>query len=212
MTVVFRIFDDAVGFRYELPAGPGFTHANIADELTEFNVAESGTAWWDEALEWNREEYLYRRTPIEEIGTAQTPLTIRTDSGLHLSIHEAALVDYSGMDLRRIHDGLLKADLMPSSTGPKVSRDLPLATPWRVIMIAPDAPALYKSAQIDPQPQRAQQARRRQLGQADEICRHLVGHAPRPGDLELRAQAWRDDRQRQEDDRFRRGQRLQGAC
>ena len=147
MTVVFRIFDDAVGFRYELPAGPGFTHANIADELTEFNVAESGTAWWDEALEWNREEYLYRRTPIQEIGTAQTPLTIRTDSGLHLSIHEAALVDYSGMDLRRIHDGLLKADLMPSSTGPKVSRDLPLATPWRVIMIAPDAPALYKSAQ-----------------------------------------------------------------
>jgi alpha-glucosidase len=147
MTLVFRVFDDAVGFRYELPAGPDFTHANIADELTEFNIAEGGTAWWDEALEWNREEYLYRRTPIQEIGTAQTPLTIRTDSGLHLSIHEAALVDYSGMDLRRVHDGLLKATLMPSSTGPKVSRDLPLATPWRVIMIAPDAPGLYKSAQ-----------------------------------------------------------------
>lgn len=148
MTVVFRVYDDAIGFRYELPAAPNFTHANIADELTEFNVAEAGTAWWDEALEWNREEYLYRTTPIEEISTAQTPLTIRTGSGLHLSIHEAALVDYSGMDLRRVHDRLLKADLMPSSTGPKVSRDLPLATPWRVIMIAPDAPALYKSAQV----------------------------------------------------------------
>jgi alpha-glucosidase len=148
MTIVFRIYDDGVGFRYELPRGPNFTHANIADELTEFNVAEPGTAWWDEALEWNREEYLYRRTPIEEIGTAQTPLTIRTASGLHLSFHEAALVDYSGMDLRRVQGRVLKANLMPSSAGPKVSRDLPLATPWRVIMIAPDAPALYKSAQI----------------------------------------------------------------
>ena len=148
MTVVFRIYDDGVGFRYELPSRPNFTHANIADELTEFNVAEPGTAWWDEALEWNREEYPYRRTTIDQIGTAQTPLTIRTDSGLHLSFHEAALVDYSGMDLRRVQGRVLKATLMPSSAGPKVSRDLPLATPWRVIMIAPDAPALYKSAQI----------------------------------------------------------------
>ena len=148
MTVVFRLFDDGVGFRYELFAAPGFTHANIADELTEFNIAEPGTAWWDEALEWNREEYVYRRTPIGEIGTAQTPLTVRTASGLHLSFHEAALVDYSGMDLRRVQGRVLKANLMPSSSGPKVSRDLPMATPWRVIMIAPDAPALYKSAQI----------------------------------------------------------------
>jgi alpha-glucosidase len=96
MTIVFRLFDDGIGFRYELPGGPNLTHADIADELTEFNIAEPGTAWWDEALEWNREEYLYRRTPIEEIGFAQTPLTIRTASGLYLSIHEAALVDYSG--------------------------------------------------------------------------------------------------------------------
>jgi alpha-glucosidase len=148
MTVVFRVFDDGVGFRYELPKGPNFSQANIADELTEFNLAEGGTAWWDEALEWNREEYVYRRTPIDEIGTAQTPLTVRTSSGIHLSFHEAALVDYSGMDLRRVHDRVLKATLMPSSTGPKISRKLPLATPWRVIMIAPDAPSLYKSAQI----------------------------------------------------------------
>lgn len=148
MTIVFRVFDDGIGFRYEIPRQANLTRANIADELTEFDVAEPGTAWWDEALEWNREEYLYRRTPIEEIGTAQTPLTIRTASGLHLSIHEAALVDYSGMDLRRVQGRVLKATLMPSSTGAKVSRDLPLATPWRVILIAPDAPSLYKSAQI----------------------------------------------------------------
>jgi alpha-glucosidase len=148
MSVQFRVYDDGIGFRYDIPKQPNLTQANIADELTEFVIAEPGTAWWDEAQEWNREEYLYRRTPIEEVGFAQTPLTIRTASGLHLSIHEAALVDYSGMDLRRVHDRVFKANLMPSSTGPKVTRDVPFTTPWRVIMIAPDAPALYKSAEI----------------------------------------------------------------
>ena len=148
MTVVFRVYDDGIGFRYEIPRHEKLAHANIADELTEFNVAEAGEAWWDPAFEWNREEYIYNRTPIEQIGTAQTPLTIRTNSGLHLSFHEAALVDYSAMNLRRVGGRTLKAALTPSATGPKVSRDTPVATPWRVIMIAPDAPSLYRSAQI----------------------------------------------------------------
>jgi len=148
MTVVFRVFDDGVGFRYELPQQPKLSHANIADELTEFAIAEPGEAWWDPAFEWNREEYVYNRTPIEQVGTAQTPLTVRTASGLHLSFHEAALVDYSAMNLRRVGGQTLKAVLTPSSNGPKVSRDTPFATPWRVIMIAPDAPSLYRSAQI----------------------------------------------------------------
>lgn len=148
LNVVFRIYDDGIGFRYEFPRQPNLATARIADELTEFNVVEPGEAWWDPAFEWNREEYLYNRTPIEGIGTAQTPLTIRTASGLHLSFHEAALVDYSGMNLRRVQGGVLKAVLTPSSTGAKVVRDTPFATPWRVVMIAPDAPALYKSAQI----------------------------------------------------------------
>ena len=148
MTVVFRVYDDGIGFRYEIPRHEKLAHANIADELTEFNVAEPGEAWWDPAFEWNREEYIYNRTPIEQIGTAQTPLTIRTNSGLHLSFHEAALVDYSAMNLRRVGGRTLKAVLTPSAAGPKVSRDTPVATPWRVIMIAPDAPSLYRSAQI----------------------------------------------------------------
>jgi alpha-glucosidase len=148
MTVVFRVYDDGLGFRYELPKQAKLGHANIADELTEFTIAEPGEAWWDPAYEWNREEYVYNRTPIEEIGTAQTPLTVRTASGLHISFHEAALVDYSAMNLRRVGGRTLKAVLTPSSTGPKVSRETPFATPWRVIMIATDAPSLYRSAQI----------------------------------------------------------------
>jgi alpha-glucosidase len=55
MTVVFRVYDDGVGFRYEIPKHAKLTRVNIADELTEFNVAEGGEAWWNEALEWNRE-------------------------------------------------------------------------------------------------------------------------------------------------------------
>ena len=208
MTVVFRLFDDGIGFRYELPSAPNFTHANIADELTEFDIAEPGTAWWDEALEWNREEYLYRRTPIEEIGTAQTPLTIRTSSGLHLSIHEAALVDYSGMDLQaRFRSG-------PESQSHALldgSEGQPRAAARNAVARDHDRRRCTRTLQIGadhPQPQRAEQARRRQLGQADEICRHLVGNAPRQGDLELRAEARRHHRERQALHRLRGQERL----
>jgi alpha-glucosidase len=148
MTVVFRVYDDGVGFRYEIPRHEKLTRANIADELTEFNIVEPGEAWWNPAFEWNRREYVHSRTPIEQVGTAQTPLTIRTSSGLHLSFHEAALVDYSAIYLRRVGGRTFKTVLAPSSAGPKVSRETPVATSWRVIMIAPDAPSLYRSAQI----------------------------------------------------------------
>ena len=148
MRVRFRVFDDAVAFRYELPEQPNLKTANIVEELTQFNVVEPGEAWWAPAFESNREEYLYNQTPIAGIGTAQTPLTMRTASGLHLSIHEAALIDYSGMNVARVQDGLLKAVLTPSSSGPKVVRDTPFETPWRVIMIAPDAPSLYAANKV----------------------------------------------------------------
>ncbi|RZA18569.1 MAG: glycoside hydrolase family 97 protein, partial [Lysobacteraceae bacterium] len=99
--VVFRVYDDGVGFRYEVPKQPALAEARIQQELTEFAIARPATAWWIPALEWNREEYLYNRTPLQEVGVAQTPITLRTDDGVHLSIHEAALVDYAGMNLMR---------------------------------------------------------------------------------------------------------------
>jgi len=148
MTIVFRLFDDGVAFRYALPAQPNLSRANIVEELTQFAIVEPGTAWWSPAFESNREEYLYNRTPVDGIGTAQTPLTIRTASGLHLAIHEAALVDYSGMNVARVQGGMLKAILTPSSSGPKVVRDTPFETPWRVILISPDAPGLYHSNRL----------------------------------------------------------------
>ncbi len=143
MRVRFRVFDDAVAFRYELPEQENLKTANIVEELTQFRVLGQGRAWWAPAYESNREEYLYNDTPITGVGTAQTPFTIRRDDGIHVAIHEAALVDYSGMNIAHVQDGLMKADLTPSSSGPKVVRDTPFETPWRVILIAGDAPSLY---------------------------------------------------------------------
>lgn len=143
MTLVFRLFDNGLGFRYALPGQPNLKSANIVEELTQFRIVEPGEALWSPAFESNREEYLYNRTPISGITTVQTPVTIRTRSGLHLSIHEAALVDYSGMNVRGVENGLLEAVLTYSAGGPKVVRETPFETPWRVILIAPDAPSLY---------------------------------------------------------------------
>lgn len=147
--VTFRIFDDGVGFRYTLPDQPNLHHANIAGELTEFAFAEPGTAWWKPAYLWNREEYLYKKTPLDGVGTAQTVMTVKLASGTHVAIHEAALVDYAGMNLRRSErPNAFQADLTPGSGAPAVSRDAGFSTPWRTIAIADDAPGLYNASRI----------------------------------------------------------------
>ena len=146
--VVFRVFDDGIGFRYELPKQPKLDEVRIQQELTEFAIARPATAWWIPALEWNREEYLYNRTPLREVGVAQTPITLRTDDGVHLSIHEAALIDYAGMNLMRGGDGRLRALLTQGSEGAPVIRRTPFATPWRTIEISDRAGGLVESSLI----------------------------------------------------------------
>ena len=149
--VVFRVYDDGLGFRYEFPKQDGGNgEVRIRQELTEFAVARPATAWWIPAFEWNREEYLYSRTPLAEIGVAQTPLTLRTDDGLHLSIHEAALVDYAGMNLAKGDGGVLRAALTPGGgdRGTAVVRTAPFNTPWRTIQIGARAGDLAESSLI----------------------------------------------------------------
>lgn len=143
--VRLRVFDDGFGFRYEFPEQPHFKTARIAEELTEFNIAEDGTAWWIQAGDWNRYEYLYTETPISSVSTAHTPITFRMADGTHLSLHEAALVDYSGMWIRRMQSTNFRAQLAPSPRGPKVVRDAPFHTPWRSIRIADGPAGLYES-------------------------------------------------------------------
>lgn len=145
LDVVFRVYDDGLGFRYEFPERASLETVNIAEELTEFVIADPGTAWWIPAGEWNRYEYLYHETPLSEVTQAHTPITIRTEDGLHISFHEAALVDYSGMWFRRVEDRRFRAELAPSSHGPKVSRTAPFHTPWRTIQISETAGGLAES-------------------------------------------------------------------
>ena len=148
VSIELRVYDDGLGIRYRLPARANDAAWNIAEELTQFNIAGDGKAWWAPAFESNREEYLYNETPVSGIATAQTPLTMMLADGTHVSIHEAALVDYSGMNVARVEGTLLKAVLTPSSTGPKVSRTGEFTTPWRMITIAPDAPSLYAARNL----------------------------------------------------------------
>jgi alpha-glucosidase len=99
MTVIFRVFDDGIGFRYEIPEQPNLVNFEIMDELTEFNWTHDHKAWWIPALQWNRYEYLYQNSPLSAIDTVHTPLTMETSNGLYMSIHEAALTDYASTTL-----------------------------------------------------------------------------------------------------------------
>ena len=140
MGVRFRLFNNGVGFRYELPDQPNLKTVRITDEVTEFDIAQRGTAWWIQAGEWNRYEQVYQQTPIDAVATAHTPMTIKLEDGTHLSFHEAALVNYSGMWLKRTDAQRFRATLSPAASGPRVVRDAPVLTPWRTIRIG-DSPA-----------------------------------------------------------------------
>jgi alpha-glucosidase len=145
MNIRFRLFDNGVGFRYEIPGQPNLKRMNIAEELTEFSVASPGTAWWVAGLEWNREEQIYQQTPIGSVSTAQSPITMRLDDNTHLSFHEAALTDYAGYYLKRQDGRSFRTTLAPSSHGPRVVRDTPFSTPWRTIRIGDSAASLVEN-------------------------------------------------------------------
>ncbi len=134
--IVFRAFDDGIGFRYEIPSQKGLDRFEIMDELTEFKLPDDHMAWWIAAYQWNRYEYLYKHTHVSRFDTVHTPLTMETKDGLCLSIHEAALVDYPSMTLLRTDGTTLKADLVPWSDGVRVKAVAPMKSPWRTIQLA----------------------------------------------------------------------------
>lgn len=146
--VRFRAFDDGVGFRYEVAKQKKIRKVEIVDELTQFTVAEKSTVWSIPARRWNRYEYLYTEGKASDEIMAHTPMTLRTPSGTHLSIHEAALVDYSAMALKQTRPGRFKADLAPWSDGALVRATAPFVSPWRTIQISPDAKGLLNSSLI----------------------------------------------------------------
>jgi alpha-glucosidase len=145
--VIFRVFDDGFGFRYAYHGIPAGEAVAIRDELTEFRLVGDWDAWWYPARQPDRDEYLYRRAPLRDVQLAETPLTLQSD-GLYLSIHEAALLDYASMNLRRTAERTLKADLMPWSDGVLVRKTGPFTTPWRTVLIG-DSPMALADSRIE---------------------------------------------------------------
>ena len=146
--VRFKVFNDGVGFRYEVPKQTGLAgDIEITNEMTEFAIkgADKSTAWWIPSRGWNRYEYLYETTKFTEVDRVHTPFTFKLDNGTHISIHEAALVDYAGMTLQQMRGGVLKADLTPWSDGILVKKKANFTTPWRTIQISEDAVGLLNS-------------------------------------------------------------------
>lgn len=144
-TMRFRVFNDGIGFRYELPEQPGSQQVKIVDEITEFRVVPESKAWWVPARGWNRYEYIYKETTVEDIDRVHTPFTFRLPTGTHVSIHEAALVDYAAFSLDQQRRGVLKTELTPWYDGIKVRSALPLKSSWRTIQIADQAVELLNS-------------------------------------------------------------------
>lgn len=165
MQISFRIFNDGLGFRYIFE---GDDSLRIKQELTEFAMAGNHTAWWIPA-DWDQDEHWYTKSKLSEIDTigksgeqflstsfiaekhgANTPLTMLTSDGIHLSIHEAALVNFPGMSLKLDPKSLVfSSSLAASPNGLKATVKLPFSTPWRTIQISKDVPGLVNSYLIE---------------------------------------------------------------
>jgi len=164
VNVTFRVHDDGVGFRYEFQQQEGWTEALIKEEKTQFNLTEDYKTFWTPG-DWDIYEHLYNTTKLSEINALQyanhknlaqthipnnavnTPVTLVGDDGLHLSFHEAGLVNYSGMTLGVDTENLNFESILVGSenTEYKVKRKLPFKTPWRTIQITDNAPDLIES-------------------------------------------------------------------
>ena len=158
MAIRFRLFNDGLGFRYEFGPMDWPEYFIINDELTEFAMAEDYTAFWIPG-DFDTQEYEYTRSRISEIpslvadqllpnpwhfpysvNAVQTSLQMKSDDGVYVNLHEAALVDYSCMNLE-LEPGTLtfKASLVPDATGGKGTIQTPAKSPWRTIQVTDDA-------------------------------------------------------------------------
>ena len=167
MIVRFRLFDDGLGFRYEFPQQPNLRYFTVLDEMTEFRMTGDHKAWWL-AGDYDTQEYNYGESRLSQVrelmpGTlvegasqhvaaptaVQTSLQMKTDGGLYINIHEAALIDYPAMTLiLDDKDFSFKADLTPDATGYRGRLCAPCSSPWRTVMVVDDARKVLASRLI----------------------------------------------------------------
>ena len=149
MQVVFRVFNDGFGFRYNLPSQDKRKEYCIQDELTEITLAHDAKAWSIQSNHTAYFEGIYTADLLSKKDTVCTPLTIEYEKDLFLAIHEAALEDYASINLtpRSGDDGSVRllTALTPWRNGVKVYAKGELKSPWRTMIISKTAGGLLTS-------------------------------------------------------------------
>lgn len=159
LNIRFRLFDDGLGFRYEFPVQKRLRHFMLDEELTEFQLAGDHKAFWIPA-DYDTNEYPISTSKLSEIPqqigevlkerlvckaptpnlAVQTPLMLKSDDGLYINIHEAALVNYAAMHLNLdAQTFLMSTHLTPDKNGVKGYIQTGSTTPWRTVIVSDDA-------------------------------------------------------------------------
>ena len=167
VNIIFKAFDEGVAFRYEFPRQKELNYFTISDEVSQFNLTDNHKVFWIPG-DYDSNEYVYNETKISEIDneklnlnngigvksipgkyTVQSPLMMKSASGLYLTIFEAAVVNYPVMHLNvDVNNYTLKAQLVPNAMGDKAFLQTPCVSPWRTIMISDDARDIVGSKMI----------------------------------------------------------------
>lgn len=168
LDIVFKVFEEGVGFRYEFPKQTGLKYFIVTDELTHFNLTGNHKTFWIPG-DYDSNEYPYSTTRISEIDNremvakstsiavrmapdpkaVQTPLMMKSDDGLYINIHEAALLNYPAMQLHVNNRNYeLTSSLVPDALGNKAYLHAPSHTPWRTIIVSDKATDILASKMI----------------------------------------------------------------
>jgi hypothetical protein len=166
MKIRFRLFNDGLGFRYEFDKQANLNYFQVAEERTQFALTGDHKTFWIPG-DYDTNEYTYSTTKLSEIdaskvdGTGigthgyfaknavQSPLMMKTAEGLYISIFEAALVDYSAMQLLIDQKNfILTSALVPDAMGTKAYMQTPQHTPWRTVIVNDNAADILASKTI----------------------------------------------------------------
>lgn len=134
--IIFRVFDDGLGFRYSFPKQPHLDKVKISNEITQFSFPFDNDVW---SIPVHRDnsyyESEYKKTLMSKTDTINTPATFETKDKLFVAIHEANLTDFASMTLLKLKGNQYKSDLVPWADGVKVYAQTPFVTPWRTIIV-----------------------------------------------------------------------------
>ncbi|TRO67501.1 glycoside hydrolase family 97 protein [Christiangramia sabulilitoris] len=164
LVVKFRLFNDGLGFRYEFPEQKSLVYFVIEEERTQFAMTGDHTAFWIPG-DYDSQEYDYTESRLSEIRDkfdvaltdnasqeqfsktgVQTSLMMKTDENIYINLHEAALKEYSLMNLNLDDEKMIfESWLTPDAIGNKAYIQAPAVSPWRTIMVSDDARDILSS-------------------------------------------------------------------